>query len=125
VAVAWFTAATGEGRSYVAFSRDGGRSFGAPIRVDDASSLGRMQVVWLPGGDAAVSWTEFADGRSSFEVRRVSRDGRRGRPATLAVRLGTQIPRLAPDGDGVVAAWVVDTRGSAQVSTARVTLALQ
>ncbi len=125
VAVGWFTAATGEGRSYAAFSRDGGRTFGEPIRVDEASSLGRMQIAWLPGDAAAVSWTEFAGGRSSLEVRRIGRDGRRGPAVVLAARIGTQYPRLAADGDGVVAAWVEDTRGSTRIATARVALGLQ
>src|SRR4029434_9739704 len=35
VAVAWFNALKEEGKAFVAFSRDGGRTFGAPVRVDD------------------------------------------------------------------------------------------
>lgn len=124
VVVGWFTAASGEGRSYVAFSSDGGRTFGGPVRIDNVSSLGRMQVAWLGADAAAVSWTEFADGRSSFAVRRVGRDGRRSASVTIADRMGTQTPRIAPDGDGVVAAWVETTRGTTMVETAHVALGL-
>ena len=35
VAVAWFTMQSGQGRAYVAFSSDAGRTFRAPIRVDE------------------------------------------------------------------------------------------
>ncbi len=122
VVVGWFTAAGGDGRSYAAFSDDGGRTFGPPIRVDDTSSLGRMQAVLLPDGAAAVSWTEFADHRSSLAVRRITRDGNRSPAVTLAQEIGTQYPRLAADGDGVVAAWVTETPDATQVVTAHVSI---
>jgi hypothetical protein len=38
--------------------------------------------------------------------------------------MGTQTPRIAPDGNGVVAAWVEDTRGTTRVATAHVALGL-
>jgi hypothetical protein len=44
VAVAWFTAPTEVGHAFVAFSHDTGRTFGPPVRVDDAASLGRVAV---------------------------------------------------------------------------------
>ena len=51
VALAWFTARNDEGRATrVAFSRDAGRSFGAPIRLDDAGALGRVDVELTPDG---------------------------------------------------------------------------
>src|SRR6185436_15671127 len=52
VAIAWFTAPNDEGRALLAFSDDGGQHFGEPIRVDDAGSLGRVDVELLPDGSA-------------------------------------------------------------------------
>jgi len=71
VAVAWFTVAEDLGHVFVAFSSDAGRTFGAPVRVDDVSALGRVDVELLPDGAAIVSWIEVADKRSEFRIRRV------------------------------------------------------
>ncbi len=59
VALAWFTAEGDSPRALLAFSTDGGRSFGAPIRVDEEQTLGRVDVAMLPDGRAVVSWLEF------------------------------------------------------------------
>src|SRR5579864_6581276 len=58
VAVGWFMAKNDQGRAFLAFSHDAGRTFGAPVRVDDASSLGRLGVQLLDDGSAAVMWIE-------------------------------------------------------------------
>lgn len=118
VAVAWNTVQQGRGRTLVAFSRDSGRSFGAPVRVDDEQSMGRPQVALLDGGSAAVSWIEFADGRSQFRLRRIERTGTRSPAATIADGMGAQHPRLARHGDELILAWVENTRGSTRVRTA-------
>ena len=81
VALAWFTAANDVGRVSLAFSRDGGASFGAPIQIDDGRPLGRVDVEMLPDGSAVVLWLERRDGGGAVQARRVGPDGRRG-PAT-------------------------------------------
>jgi hypothetical protein len=57
VAVAWFTVKGDEGHAFVAFSADAGRTFGQPIRLDDATSLGcrgrRDARRWERGRDVA------------------------------------------------------------------------
>jgi hypothetical protein len=116
VAVAWFSAADDEGHAYAAFSSDAGASFGAPIRLDDASALGRVDVQLLPDGSALATWIEFADGRAAFRVRRVDPAGRRG-PAVAVAGLNagrsSGYPRMARSGEEVVFAWTetADTPG--------------
>lgn len=78
VAIAWFTATGDEGHTYAAFSADAGASFGSPIRLDDASALGRVDVQLLRDGSAIATWIEFADGRAQFKMRRVEATGRKG-----------------------------------------------
>lgn len=56
VAVAWFTAAKPTPRVQVAFSRDGGASFEAPIVVDDGRPLGRVDLALTAEAVAMVSW---------------------------------------------------------------------
>jgi hypothetical protein len=108
VALAWFTAATGEGRAFVAFSRDAGSTFTAPIRVDEAGALGRVDLEILEDGSALVSWIELANRRAAFMVRRIAADGARSPAVTVAdvtSNRSTMYPRMASAGGEVIFAW--------------------
>lgn len=122
VAVAWFTAPKEEERSYVAFSLDGGRTFGAPTRVEDAGTLGRMQVALAPDGAAIVGWVEFANEKSTFKVRRIAANGARGPSVAVAAMSGTRFPRLALAKGEITLAWTESVKDSSQVRTARIKL---
>ena len=122
VAVAWFTMQAGQGRAYVAFSSDAGRTFGAPVRVDEAGSSGRVQVELLADGSAAVSWIELGKGPSQFRVRTVSAAGTRSRPADIALGVGTQFPRMGAAKGELVFAWTENSRGITRIYTARARL---
>ena len=80
VAVAWFTAPDGDSRINVAFSTDGGSTFGQPTRLDGGSPLGRIGLVLLDDTSAAVSWLE--DGQ--IQVVKVGSDGSVATPITVA-----------------------------------------
>jgi len=108
VAVAWFTAADDEGRAFVAFSTDGGGTFGPPIRVDDAGALGRVDVELLGDGSAVVSWIELAHRRAALMARRVAQSGERSAATTIAEltsNRGSVFPRMAAAGGELVFAW--------------------
>ena len=112
VAVAWFEAPDDDGHAYVAFSSDAGKTFGKPVRVDDAASLGHVGVVMLDGGAAAVTWIEFDNG-GRFRVRRVEPSGARSAAKQIAGGGGAYvsgIPRIARVGDQLLFAWA-ETRG--------------
>ena len=119
VAVAWFTGAGGVGRAFAAFSSDAGRTFGAPIRVDEGDAVGRVQIHVLADGSAAVSWIELFESRSQLRLRRLDRSGFRSTSIVVAEGMGSAHPRLAPDGEGLLVAWVEGTRGSTRVRAAR------
>ena len=124
VVIAWFMAKDDQPRAFVAFSRDAGRTFGAPVRVDDVSTLGRVDVELLPDGSAAVSYIEFADKRAQFRVRRIDRSGARSAPVTIsALESGrtSGYPRMALDGTALVFAWT-GRDGSTRVHTATAAL---
>jgi hypothetical protein len=59
VAIAWYTVKEDQGRAYAAFSRDAGRSFCTPIRLDDGGSLGRVDIQVLAEGSALATWIEW------------------------------------------------------------------
>jgi len=108
VALAWFTAARDEGRALVAFSRDGGATFGAPVRVDEGMPLGRVDLELLPDGSAVVVWIESSKGHAEVRARRVFDDGRRG-AATVLASVGADRssghPRVVRSGNDLIFAW--------------------
>jgi hypothetical protein len=121
VALAWFTVVADQGRAFVAFSKDAGRTFGAPIRLDDAGSLGRVDVELLDDGSAVASWIEFADQRAQFRSRRVEPSGARGTFTTIAGLEGTRAsgyPRIARHAEELVFAWTESRDGQLRVQTA-------
>jgi hypothetical protein len=125
VAIAWFNAKDDKPQSYAAFSSDGGRRFGTPIRLDDAASLGRVDIELLPDGSAIAAYMEFAAGRAQFRVRRVRGDGSRSEPVTVAGIANSRssgYPRMAVHGDELVFAWTERVGTASQVRTARAPL---
>jgi hypothetical protein len=123
VAVAWFTVQDDAGRAFVAFSKDGGRSFGTPIRLDDVASAGRVQVVLLEDGSAAATWIEADSEARTFKARRVAAGGGRGPALTIAERIGRQqYPRLVRHGRELLFAWLESAAGTTNLKTARAPL---
>jgi hypothetical protein len=124
VALAWFTAEGDAPRALLAFSSDGGRSFGAPIRVDDVQTLGRVDVVMLPDGRAVVSWLEFLELGSELRARIIGPDGRRRGHFTITTSTADRqsgYARMVRSGNDLVFAWT-STRPSLQVKTAVLTV---
>ena len=115
VAVAWFTVKDDLGQAYAAFSNDAGRTWGAPIRLDDGGSLGRVDVEMLDDGSAVATWVEYAEGRSDFRLRLVDPSGERSAPITVTGVSGGRasgFPRVALSGDELVFAWSEGVEGS-------------
>ena len=113
VAIAWFSAKDDQGHAFAAFSADAGKTFGAPMRLDDVSALGRVDVVLLDDGSAIATWIEFAEGRAQFKVRRVATSGETSAAMTvsnLAASRASGYPRLARSGNELVFAWTESTQ---------------
>lgn len=114
VAVAWFTGA-GEPSVKIAFSRNAGKTFGEPVRVDAGNPEGRVAVRWIDGTHALVTWVERTeDGNALFAS--WAKPGSAGEPAQIAAFRGGRSgshPRLARAGDDLFLAWS-DGRGDAR-----------
>ncbi|MBA2305838.1 MAG: exo-alpha-sialidase [Acidobacteria bacterium] len=120
VAIAWFNARDDQPKSFAALLSDAGRTFGAPVRLDDGASLGRVDVELLLDGSALAAYMEFADQKAQFRVRRIDRAGAKSTPVTIGGMAGNRssgYPRMALAGQEVVFAWV-DREGGSLVRTA-------
>ena len=118
--IGWFAAKDNLPKSFAAFSLDAGRTFGAPVRLDDEGSLGRVDVELLPDGSAVAAYVEFANQRADFRVRRLTRNGEKSPPVVVSSVAGNRssgYPRMALSGNELIFAWVDRTVGS-QVRTA-------
>jgi hypothetical protein len=121
VAIAWFTIKNDQGQAFAAFSNDAGRSFGAPIRLDDGGSLGRADIELLPDGSAVASYIEAGTERPQFRLRRVEPSGSRSAPVMAAGIEGNRpsgSPRIALHGQELVLAWIEREEGALRVKTA-------
>lgn len=114
VVMSWFTVKNEQGQAYAAFSQDSGKTFAAPIRIDDGGSLGRVDIEMLADGSALATWIEFSDQRAQFRARRIARNGTRSAPITVAGIAGSRssgYPRAAVANGEVVFAWTESADG--------------
>ena len=121
VAIAWFTATGDVGHAYAAFSSDAGRTFGAPIRLDDTSAIGRVDIELMEDHSAVATWIEFRDQRSQFSVRRVQATGEKSAASVVTAidsSRASGYPRLARAGNELVFAWTEGRDGKLRVQTA-------
>ena len=126
VACAWYTEAEGRGGPAVnvAFSRDGGRTFGLPIRLDEARPHGRVDAAYLADGSLLVTWLEEAGDAAVWKARRLV-DGSPAGPALVIAPTTTEravgFLRLAAEGEGALAAWTTRANDVFAVAAARIT----
>lgn len=109
--VADFATAPGAGASRlpprvrVARSLDGGHSFEAALDLASGAVVGRVDVLAGSDGGAVVSWVARDGNEPALRLRKITADGVPG-----DLRLGPGpvfgVPRLARQGDEVLAAWV-------------------
>lgn len=121
VVTGWFTAANEQGRAYVAFSEDGGATFGEPIRIDDGKPIGRVDVLLLDDSSALVTWLEQTPSGGEIRTRRVSQQG--PQPAVKVADSSTAraagFPRVARAGENVFFAWTEQSATTRKVHVAR------
>ncbi len=111
-AVAWFTGAGDAPRVQIAFSTDGGATFGRPVVIDADAPAGRVDVALDGAGGAVVGWLAIAGDAGSVRLRRVSLNGDMGEPLEMAVTGAARVsgfPRLVRLDDTIYLAWVDTT----------------
>jgi hypothetical protein len=109
VAVAWFTGGDPGPRVQLAWSQDGGASFGKPVAIDADNPLGRVDLVLDDDGDALVAWYARDATGAGLRLRRVGADGKLGPPASVAATSAERasgFPRMVRLGGELYIAWV-------------------
>jgi hypothetical protein len=102
--IAWFTLANNQPQVNVIFSRNGGETFGRPVRISEGEAIGRVDLVMLDENTAVVSWIE----NESLLVTRVYTNGRMEKPlriARIAEARSSGFPQMTRSADGVIMAW--------------------
>ena len=117
VAVAWFTAPNDKPKAELAFSTDGGNSFGAPIQVDDGKPLGHVDVVALNSGSAVVTWLEGSEKGGQLRARQVDPDGTRHPSLVVGATSSGTFPRAQRVGDNVLLVWTDTTDNRVRLAT--------
>jgi hypothetical protein len=124
-AVAWFTGANAAPSVWAALSADGGKTLGAPVRIDGGAPVGRVEATMLPDGSTAVVWLERKGGRAEIRVRRVAPEGGLTPAvvvATTSPARASGYPSIAAEGArDVLLSWT-ETGTPGRVRTALVTL---
>lgn len=127
VAVAWFTGAGDVPRVKVAFSGDGGATFGEPTVVDDGDPVGRVDLLMRDDGSALVTWLERTGGENAeIRLRRVDAAGASTGSVTLVASSSGRasgFPRLVSRESGeLLLAWTDIAGDAPRVRVARLTL---
>lgn len=108
LAAAWFTAASGQGHAYAAFSHDAGRTWSDPIRLDEQVSTGRVDVEMIDDSTAVATWVEFANQQSQMKARKISVTGSASAPvAVQGTGAGSAggFPRMVRQDDELLFVW--------------------
>jgi len=120
-AAAWFTAPNDASQVNVALSNDGGKTFGAPIRVDTGKPVGRVDVIAQESGDAIVSWMEQPAEGTQVRIRQVHANGMLGEPIIASGSSKVKfagVPQMTMSGKQIVMAWTDgDTPGKVRTAS--------
>ena len=109
VVVAWFTGGDPKPRVQLAFSEDGGVTFGKPQLIDGDQPMGRVDVVLDEKGDTWVAWIAKNESGAVVQLRRATPTGEPGPPlkvAATSAERASGFPRMARLGNEIFVAWV-------------------
>ncbi|MFQ6676679.1 MAG: sialidase family protein [Fidelibacterota bacterium] len=108
VAIAWFTAPNNNPIVKAAFSKDGGQSFGNPIRIDSSSAIGRTDMIWLNDRTVLVSWLKEGDETGELILQSIDTHNLKilnKMSFTINSGRGSGYPKLAVAGNYIIIVW--------------------
>ena len=107
LAIAWFSMPEGKAQVNVIFSADAGVTFSKPVRVDEGSGIGRVDVIMLDEGNVMVSWMEGP----AIKVAKVNRDGTKENSMVIASSSDSRssgFPQMTKSKNRLIFAWTDD-----------------
>jgi hypothetical protein len=115
VAVAWFSMHDKKGEVKLLFSKDGGVTFGKPIRIDEGNSIGRVDVVLIDSTTAVVSWMEAGN------IRAVKAYASGAKEESILVASSSEkrssgFPQMTRLGNNLIFAWTDEKEKTIKVS---------
>ena len=122
LAVSWFTVANGKPSVNLSFSESYGSSFSSPIRINDYTAIGRVDVTFLNDREVIVSYMEADDFGTYLRLKKVSIDGRISEPITISkIDSGrnTGVPQLEILNNEIFIVWTVFENENNQLKTVR------
>lgn len=125
LAVAWFTAENDNPRVQIIFSKNNGKSFGLPIRLDNGNAIGRVDVVMISENKAIVSWMEPYGNDTLIQLQSVDSNGIKGELITLTKTRSERasgFPQIEILGDDLVTAWTSLENTFPTIRTANISL---
>lgn len=122
VAVAWFTAADEKPSVRVAFSNDGGVTFGDPIEIASGRLAGFVGLAILDEDALAISWVSRTEtGSNAINIRRVGTDGQMNPVRTVATTEQLRVfPQLAYHEENLILVWTDEIDEKRQMRAARI-----
>ena len=108
VAIVWYTAPNYEPKVNMAFSKDGGISFGNPIQIDNGYAIGRVDVLWLDKESVIVSWLEEKSDNGELILKSLNAEnGSISFQTSFPINSGrgSGYPKLAKTDDRVFITW--------------------
>ena len=122
LAVAWFTASDDNPRVNVSFSKTNGDSFNTPLKVNDHSAIGRVDVAFLNDDEVIVSYMEVDDIKAYLRIKKVSVNGEVSEPITISEIDGgrnTGVPQLEIINNEIFIVWTIFTDGMNQLKSVK------
>ncbi len=113
--IAWFSSPDKKSQVNIIFSEDGGATFNKPIRIDEDSAIGRVDVVMLDDKSAMVSWMEGA----VIKAVKVYKDGKKDAAlivASTSESRSSGFPQMTKSGNNLIFAWTDDKNKTIKVA---------
>ena len=122
LAVSWFTVADGKPSVNLSFSESYGSSFSNPIKINDYTAIGRVDVAFLNDSEVLVSYMEVDDVGTYLRLKKVSIDGKVSKPITISkIDSGrnTGVPQLEILDNEIFIVWTVFENDNNQLKTVK------
>ncbi len=122
VAVAWFMAKNGTPSVKIAFSKNGGATFGDPVIVSESNTSGRVGTATLNNGHVLVSWLDTVGDQAKIMIAKYDNTGALLNKMTVAETSATRasgFPVITTNGEDIYMAWT-QTNETSAVKTAKI-----